>query len=512
MRGTVGSVRERLSRWSLRRRTAVGFGMLGVLTGVMIVISVLSLIDVESKGNDVVNRWQPAVARSQAVLTDLVNQETGVRGFALGGQTVQLEPYQQGIAAEQVDEAALRSAFHGKPVLQRDLDALVSAARGWQAQTARVLITAVQNGESNVAARLDSRLDKARFDDIRLRAAELTRSVQAVADHARRLRANAADVLIAALSITGAVVVLAGVFVWRGLHSWVLRPMDALGTQTRLVAFGEIDRPITPAGPPEFLRLSGDVEAMRERIADELATTSAAREELSRSNADLEQFAYVASHDLSEPLRKVANFSQLLERQYGEQLDDRARQYIAFAVDGAKRMQTLIGDLLALSRVGRSTAAFVEVDTAALVTRALATLDRAIAEAAATVDTGPLPTVHGDPSLLVAVFENLIGNAVKYRRPDVPPRVEISATHGDSAWQFRVTDNGIGIDAQYAERIFAIFQRLHLRDEYAGTGIGLALCRRIVEFHGGEIRLDTSHRGSGASFLFTIPDESRGPA
>jgi light-regulated signal transduction histidine kinase (bacteriophytochrome) len=230
-------------------------------------------------------------------------------------------------------------------------------------------------------------------------------------------------------------------------------------------------------------------------------------DDLARSNADLEQFAYVASHDLSEPLRKVANFCQLLERQYAPQLDDRARQYIGFAVDGAKRMQALISDLLSFSRVGRTTETFEPVNTTDSVARAVAMLDERIAEADARVEYGELPVVTGDPTLLAALFQNLIGNAVKYHDPGVAPHVRISVERDGTDWLFTIADNGIGVEPQYAERIFTIFQRLHLRDHYGGTGIGLALCRRIVEFHRGKIWL-VETTGAGASFQFTIPAEA----
>jgi len=255
---------------------------------------------------------------------------------------------------------------------------------------------------------------------------------------------------------------------------------------------------------------------MRARIVAQLAQVEEAKEEfrllgeeLERSNADLQQFAYVASHDLSEPLRKVTNFCQLLERQYGPQLDNRAREYIDFAVDGAKRMQNLINDLLELSRVGRTTDEFAPVDTGAALDQALSTLSDRIAESGATVDRlSELPTVLGDRTLLTSLLENLVGNAVKYHRDDVAPVVEISAEHDPAGelWRFTVSDNGIGIDPQYAERIFAVFQRLHLRDQYGGTGIGLALARKIVEFHGGEIWLDTVQSPPGATLRFTLPE------
>jgi light-regulated signal transduction histidine kinase (bacteriophytochrome) len=246
---------------------------------------------------------------------------------------------------------------------------------------------------------------------------------------------------------------------------------------------------------------------MRRTAAAALDEVRVASYHLSRSNADLEQFAYVASHDLSEPLRKIANFCQLLERQYGPQLDDTARQYISYAVDGAKRMQALIADLLSLSRVGRTTDAFVAVDTGAALSQALANLAESIDATGAGVGNSDLPTVRGDPALMVALFQNLVANSIKYRS-SAPPLIVVTAVRDSdaAAWTFTVSDNGIGIEPQYAERIFAIFQRLHLREEYDGTGIGLALCRKIVEFHGGRIWLDTPAGSDGARFRFTLPE------
>jgi light-regulated signal transduction histidine kinase (bacteriophytochrome) len=228
--------------------------------------------------------------------------------------------------------------------------------------------------------------------------------------------------------------------------------------------------------------------------------------ELARSNADLEQFAYVASHDLQEPLRKVTSFCQLLQRRYADQLDERANQYIDFAVDGARRMQTLINDLLTFSRVGRNTERFIRVDLNDIADRAVADLDDLIVESNASVEVELLPRVNGDTTLLSMLFRNLIGNAIKFRG-EQPLVVTVSAARDDEngAWRFEIGDNGIGIEAEYAEKVFVIFQRLHHRDEYEGTGIGLALVKRIVEFHGGDVWIDT-RRAQGTAVFFTIPD------
>jgi light-regulated signal transduction histidine kinase (bacteriophytochrome) len=211
----------------------------------------------------------------------------------------------------------------------------------------------------------------------------------------------------------------------------------------------------------------------------------------------------VASHDLQEPLRKVAGFCQLLEKRYGDQLDERGREYIWFASDGARRMQDLINDLLAFSRVGRNNAAFVPVDLTEVAAEVVEMFAEPIAETGATVDVAPLPTVHGDRRLLAAVFQNLVSNALKFRGED-PPRVDIACERDGDHWSFAVTDNGIGIEPEYADQIFTIFKRLHNKADYEGTGIGLALCKKIVEFHGGRVGVEPGS-GGGSTFTFTLP-------
>ncbi|NJR23021.1 MAG: PAS domain S-box protein [Richelia sp. CSU_2_1] len=225
-------------------------------------------------------------------------------------------------------------------------------------------------------------------------------------------------------------------------------------------------------------------------------------EDLQRSNEQLEQFAYVASHDLQEPLRAVTSYAQLLAQRYQNNLDDRADKYINYIVGGATRMHQLINDLLAYSRSGRGKE-FELIDCNVAVQKSLGNLQIAIAETKAAIACEVMPTVMGDESQLVQLFQNLIGNAIKFCRHDIPS-IHISVSQQDREWQFSVRDNGIGIAPEYAERIFIIFQRLHSRREYDGTGIGLAICKRIVERHGGRIWVD-SREGQGATFYFTIP-------
>ncbi|GBE95120.1 sensor histidine kinase [Nostoc cycadae] len=236
------------------------------------------------------------------------------------------------------------------------------------------------------------------------------------------------------------------------------------------------------------------------RQADELAQLA---QDLERSNAELKKFAYVASHDLQEPLNQVANYVQLLEMRYNEELDEDAKEFINFAVQGVSLMQTLIDDVLAYSKVDTQAIAFqlTEVETA--LERALGNLRQRIAETSTIITHDPLPTVMAGSTQLMQLFQNLIANAIKFRS-DEPPQIHVGAERLEDEWLFWVRDNGIGIDPRFSDRIFVIFQRLHTRDEYAGTGMGLAICKKIAECHRGRIWVE-SQLGEGATFYFTIP-------
>ena len=228
-------------------------------------------------------------------------------------------------------------------------------------------------------------------------------------------------------------------------------------------------------------------------------------EELNRSNEELGQFAYIASHDLQEPLRMVASYTQLLSRRYKGKLDSDADDFIAFAVDGASRMQRLIKDLLAYSRAGTKGTDLLRTSSEGALQQALVNLRGAIEESGALVTHDRLPSVQADEMQLIQLFQNLVGNAIKYQRPGVP-RVHVSAAKGgEKRWIFLVQDNGLGIDSQYFEKIFGVFQRLHKREEFAGTGIGLAICKKIVERHGGSISVQ-SQLGQGSTFRFDLPE------
>lgn len=231
-------------------------------------------------------------------------------------------------------------------------------------------------------------------------------------------------------------------------------------------------------------------------------------EDLARSNRELEQFAYIASHDLQTPLRTVSSFVNLLARRYQGKLGPEADEYISYAVEGADRMRHLINDVLEYSRVGNRGKAIQPADCRAVFDQALANLREEIEESGAKITSDDLPTIPADYSQVVQLFSNLLGNAVKYRKKEDPPRIHISAKQRENDWLFSVRDSGIGFEQQYADRIFQIFQRLHTVGEYSGTGIGLAICKKIVELHGGEIWVESAP-GEGTTFFFTFPGKVR---
>jgi PAS domain S-box-containing protein len=248
-------------------------------------------------------------------------------------------------------------------------------------------------------------------------------------------------------------------------------------------------------------------EELEERVLERTSELAQRSQDLARSNAELEQMAYVASHDLQEPLRMVASYMQLLEEKYRDRLDADAHEFIAFAVDGATRMQALIDDLLSYSRVGSKAKPLQPIDCTAVVETALRSLRMALEESGAQVECGPLPVVMGDAAQLAQLFQNLMANAIKFHG-DQPPEIHIHAEPEDGFWRFAVRDNGIGIAPDYFERIFVMFQRLHSRSRYPGTGIGLAICKKIVERHGGRIWVESAP-GQGTTFLFTLPRKTR---
>jgi signal transduction histidine kinase len=501
-----------MSRRSVSQWFTVAAVALTLVTAVGAALGIYAIVRLSDARHVVVDRNGPAALATLRLTNALLNQETGVSNYALTGVERFLASYRDGrrearAAFAELDERTRVGALKS---VRDELLALRSRAAEWERAAAVPTLASVRREGPRAAGAPGARRGRMLFDDVRGAAAALDRELLDVRAAGRQDLANAASFLsgafIAILALIG--LGIAGVAV--GLRIVVNRPLQRLGRLVRRTASGAFDEPIVGRGPRDVVALSADVDSMRRRIVDELSQLKAAHaqldeqaSELQRSNTELEQFAYVASHDLQEPLRKIASFCQLLEQRYADELDERGRQYVTFAVDGAKRMQQLINDLLAFSRVGRSPLVPTRIELDAVLDQARVSLATAIEETDAEIAAPPLPAVTGEPTLLAAVFQNLIGNALKFHG-DEPPRIEIDVAREDDEWVISCSDSGIGIEPEYAERIFLIFQRLHPKDVYAGTGIGLALCRKIVEFHGGRIWLDTES-GNGTTFRFTLP-------
>lgn len=510
--GRPGGTRTpRLSNWTTRRWVAAGTAVALTLLLALVLCGSWILARSTAINNRLVDRSSPALIASVRLEGALVDQETGIRGFGMTARSEFLQPYRDGLVRQEAAERQLLRLGAKDTETLRDLAEVRRLADRWHSRIAEPIAA---SAAPTALAQQRAEEAKTLFDPLRTALSVQQRHLE---DQRAAARADLLDaralrnwtftaIALVILALTGSVVV--------ALRRGVTDHLERLSADVRTVAAGDFDHPVTGSGPADLRLLASDVEGMRARLAAELrhrdiATAELASQaaELSRSNAELEQFAYVASHDLQEPLRKVASFCQLLERRYSAQLDDRARQYIDFAVDGANRMQGLISDLLAFSRVGRLLADQSAVDLEDVYDRTLYALSESIEESGALITHDPLPTVEGDRTQLGMLFQNLLTNAVKFRAPDRTPRIHISARESDGDWEFAVEDNGIGIAPEFADRVFVVFQRLHTREQYSGNGIGLALCKKIVEYHGGTITLDPDHT-PGARLVFTLPRSS----
>ncbi|WBC18086.1 CHASE3 domain-containing protein [Micromonospora sp. WMMA1998] len=504
--------------WTLRRRVVALLGVVLVL--LLGLAAAEAAVAAKNRQNidAVLLKTGPLRVQAQELMSALLDQETAVRGYAVNGDRKDLAPYQEGLKREQGLVASIRDLSADYPGVRRELTVIEQQAAQWRAQVAEPVIATTERSGPSAGQALVTDETRRQFDGIRA-------SVNTLQDEILTVRQAAADrvnatsnALVVLLIIAALVVAVAGAVMLLSLDRILIRPLAGLVSQVREVAEGDYQHHIEGSGPPEFRRLADDIDLMRQKIAQELDEVRQAREriewvnsqlqkqaeELTRSNRDLEQFAYVASHDLQEPLRKVASFCQLLQRRYAGQLDERADQYIAFAVDGAQRMQRLINDLLAFSRIGRMTTGFTEVDLNKVMGDVAGQTEAARQYADAELTWDEMPTIRGEEPLLTNLLANLVSNSVKFRRPDVTPKVHVSARLVDGEWEISCRDNGIGIEPEFADKIFVIFQRLHSKDAYPGTGIGLAIVKKIVEYHGGRVWVDTDAE-VGTTIRFTLP-------
>ena len=414
-----------------------------------------------------------------ALSANVTDAETGQRGFLLTGQEPYLRPYNDALNHVQESTRALRDLTSDNPVQQSNLNRLEPVVALKLAELQARIDIRKRDGLDAAAKAVRDGSGRLHMDQIRAVIAEMKdeeqRLLTARSQEASVSSSRAARVIVIGNLLALFFLLLAGAVIFQ-----------EMGQRRR--------------AEEEVRNLNADLER---RVADRTAELAERAKDLTRSNSELQQFAYVASHDLQEPLRMVASFTQLLAKRYSDKLDDDAREFINYAVDGAKRMQTLISDLLSYSRVGTQGKAFELVHCDAVLDRVLKSLKIAIEDNGAVIAREPLPAVSGDSIQLSQLFQNLLTNAIKFHG-EKPPLVQISAKKNGSTWKLSVRDNGIGISPDHADRIFVIFQRLHTKTEYPGTGIGLAICKKIVERHGGRIWVEASP-GGGSTFFFTIP-------
>jgi signal transduction histidine kinase len=461
-----------------KSKIAAGFG---IGLAILIFVGVLSFRGMIQDGEDRtwVTHTHLVLEKLDAVLTDLLDAETGQRGYIITGEDTYLEPYNDARQHVHQDVADLRALTSDNPIQQRAMDRLEPLVETMLSALQERIEIRRQNGLVAAAEEVRRGSVKLHMDEIRNVFGEMRQEENGLL----KTRSTEAD----ASSRTTKIVIVTG-------EALAIAFLCLAG----IIAAQEIRQRTT--AEEEVRQLNTGLER---RVAERTAELDAQAKDLARSNAELQQFAYVASHDLQEPLRMVASFTQLLAKRYNDKLDDDARDFIKFAVDGATRMQTLISDLLTYSRVGTHANSFAATDSEAIFNRVMESLKFAIEENSAVISHDPLPVVMADPQQLGQLFQNLLTNAIKFRG-EAPPSIKISAEKIKADWKISVVDHGIGISQEHADRIFVIFQRLHTKTEYPGTGIGLAICKKIVERHGGRIWIEPTP-GGGSTFCFTIP-------
>jgi signal transduction histidine kinase len=502
---------------SLRRRLLLTLAVVGLVQLLTVGLALAALLQLRQDQQRLTVDLFSTLQDSSAGFRTVIEIEEAARAYLTSGDQGALDRLQAAQAPRPgaVDADELERRLQDDPEALQALAQVRRAGAEWFSGL-QPLIQAVQEQGPDAVDGTVLAEERRRFEQLNVAYDDYLDEVTQARDDAFERLQRSTNLLFAAVLLAVASALAAGVLLSVALRRWVTAPLEALGAETRTVREGDLQHEVSVNGPPEIAGLARDVDTMRRGLVSQLAEVERAQSlleqqagDLRRSNRDLEQFAYVASHDLQEPLRKVSSFCQMLQRRYHGQLDERADQYIDFAVDGAKRMQALINDLLAFSRVGRMSEGFTEVDLNDVLAQALRELDERVQETGAVLTADPLPVVTGERGLLLQLLLNLLGNALKFAGA-APPRVHVCAQRREDAWEIAVHDEGIGIDPRYAERIFVIFQRLHPKADYEGTGIGLALCKKIVEHHGGTIWLDAEPAetgGTGTTFRWTLPFE-----
>jgi len=465
-------------KWSVEKKTIVMLGLASVILVTLNALFYRSFIK-QKETSERVNQSQKVLQKLESVLSSVKDAETGQRGYLLTGRESYLEPYHLAVKTIELQIAALRQLTVADPDQQQQLS-IVEPLVGKKLAELKETIDLRRNKGFEAATQVVlTNQGKELMDQIRMVIQQMQgKKYQQLQTWLKEKEEEAQRVQLTFL--VGIVLNLIAFYL-------VYHAIQQETTERR-------------QAEASLKQLNEELEA---RVQERTAALNEANASLVHSNRELEQFAYVASHDLQEPLRAVNSYTQLLARKYEGNLDAKADKYIGYIIEGATRMQQLINDLLEFSRVGTRAKELKPTACEAVLSQVRDNLMVAIAESNAVVTHEPLPTVMGDETQLIQLLQNLISNAIKFRREE-PPRVHVSAVQREKEWAFEVRDNGIGMESEYFERIFMIFQRLHSRSEYPGNGIGLANCKKIVERHGGCIWVESTP-GVGTTFHFTIP-------
>lgn len=485
------------------RTNIITGGGLGLALAILVLLGWLTYRDIAAAraAAQEVDHTYTVLQKLDEVFSALKDAETGQRGYVITGEKGYLEPYYKAIADFNRRLSALRDLTRGNPRQQKMLDGIELVMRKKLAVLKETIETRRAKGHRAAARIVETGIGEKLMDDIRGKVNEARDEETRLLKERSAARGTAARRLIGAILAGGVLSLVLLLTAFFFLKNEIIRRIkveeELRRHQEGLEALIE-ERTRDLAAANSHLK---EEITMRERAEGDLRKLM---EDLARSNKELDQFASIASHDLQSPLRTVAGFVELLGERYKGKLDEKADEYIARAVNGAKRMSVLIHDLYVYSRIGTQGKQLSRVSMGTLFEGAIDNLKEIIDENEAVITCDQLPDVEGDDTQLVQLFQNLVGNAIKFRKKDAPPSIRISAERKQGEWVFGVHDNGIGIEPRFYERVFVIFQRLHASEEYPGTGLGLALCKKIVERHGGRIWIE-SKPGEGSNFYFTMP-------
>lgn len=465
-------------RWSVEKKTVVMLGLASVILVTLNILFYLSFMK-QKETSAQVNQIQKNLRALEDVLSSVKDAETGQRGYLLTGEESYLEPYNLALKTieQQIDELKILSLVD--PAQKQHLLTLEPLVRSKLAELQKTVALKKNKDVKAALSLVSTNQGQELMDQIRIVIQQMQKRKNQQLQNWLLAKEQEARSIQQTFIVCFILNMLAFYLVYRAIQK---------ETTERKLAEALLKK------------LNEELEYIVQKRTAELKDVNT---NLLRSNQELEQFAYVASHDLQEPLRAINSYTQLLARKYQSNLDAKADKYIGYIVEGANRMQQLIEDLLSFSRIGTEGKEFQLIALETILPLVLRHLKVAIAKSHAIVTHDPLPTIKGNKTQLIQLFQNLIANAIKFRKSE-PLAVHVKAVQQDKQWLISVSDNGIGMDEEYFERIFVIFQRLHSRTEYPGTGIGLAVCKRIVECHGGRIWVEST-LGVGTTFYLTIP-------